>query len=54
MRDVARVFAERLNLSEAAVGDLRLAARGEIDTDEVVRGIYQRIGEPPRQWSHKG
>jgi hypothetical protein len=30
-------------VTEATIADLQRAARGEIDTDEVIRNIYNRI-----------
>jgi hypothetical protein len=50
MRAVVRAIAEEakgLNLSEATLADLQSAAPGEIDTDEVTRRIYQRLGTQP-------
>jgi hypothetical protein len=32
---------------ESAVADLHRAARGEIDTDEVIRNIYRRFNNDP-------
>lgn len=50
MQDIARAIAQQaqnLNLSAETIADLHSAARGEIDTREVVRRIYQRLKTPP-------
>ena len=46
-RELARQAPDGLNLSEATVADLTSAARGEIDTDKLIRRIYQRLGVQP-------
>ena len=46
-REIARQQFDGLNVSEATIADLESAARGEIDTDEVTRRIYQRLGTQP-------
>jgi hypothetical protein len=47
MRAVAHALAQQelegLKVPESAVDDLRRAARGEIDTDEVIRNIVRRF-----------
>jgi Antitoxin VbhA len=47
MRAVAHAIAQQelegLKVSEATVADLYRAARGEIDTDEVIRNIHARL-----------
>jgi hypothetical protein len=47
MRAVAHAIAQQelegLKVPESTVDDLRRAARGEIDTDEVRRNIYRRV-----------
>jgi hypothetical protein len=47
MRAVAHSIAQQelegLKVSAATVADLRRAARGEIDTDEVIRNIHRRV-----------
>ncbi len=47
MRAVAHAIAQQelegLKVSASTVADLRRAARGEIDTDEVIRNIYRRV-----------
>jgi hypothetical protein len=51
MRDVAHAIAQQelegLKVTEATIADLQRAARGEIDTDEVVQNIYRRIQNVP-------
>jgi hypothetical protein len=51
MRSVAHALAQQelegLKVTAATVADLRRAARGEIDTDEVVRNIYRRLQNVP-------
>ena len=46
MRAVAHAIAQQelegLRVPESTVADLHRAARGEIDTDEVIRNIYRR------------
>ena len=47
MRSVARAIAQQelegLRVPQSTVTDLHRAARGEIDTDEVIRNIYRRL-----------
>jgi hypothetical protein len=47
LRDVAHAIAQQelegLTVTVATVADLHLAARGEIDTDEVIRNVYRRV-----------
>jgi hypothetical protein len=40
---IAQQQLEGLKVPESTIADLRRAARGEIDTDEVRRNIYRRI-----------
>jgi len=40
---IAQQELEGLKVPESTVEDLRRAARGEIDTDEVRRNIYRRL-----------
>ena len=51
MRAVAHAVAQQelegLKVPESAVADLHRAARGEIDTDEVIRNIYRRFNNDP-------
>lgn len=51
MRSVAHAIAQQklegLKVSDATVEDLHRAARGEIDTDEVIRNIYGRLRNVP-------
>ena len=51
MRDVAHAIAQQelegLKVPEPTVADLRRVARGEIDTDEVIRNIHRRIRHDP-------
>ena len=51
MRAVARAIAQQelegLKVPEVTIADLRRAARGEIDTDEVIRNIYRRFKNVP-------
>ena len=51
MRAVAHAIGQQelegLKVSEATVADLHRAARGEIDTDEVIRNIYRRCENVP-------
>ena len=51
MRAVAHAIAQQelegLKVPESTVDDLRRAARGEIDTDEVIRNIYRRFNHVP-------
>ena len=51
MRAVAHAMAQQelegLKVPESTVDDLRRAARGEIDTDEVIRNIYRRFNHVP-------
>lgn len=48
MRAVAHAIAQQelegLKVPEAAVADLERVARGEIDTDDIIRNIYRRFG----------
>ena len=47
MRSVAHAIAQQelegLRVPAATVADLHRAARGEIDTDEVIRNIHRRV-----------
>jgi hypothetical protein len=47
MRSVAHAIAQQelegLKVPASTVVDLHRAARGEIDTDEVIRNIYRRL-----------
>jgi hypothetical protein len=47
MRAVAHAIAQQelegLKVTASTAADLRRAARGEIDTDEVIRNIYHRV-----------
>ena len=47
MRSVAHAIAQQelegLKVPESTISDLRRVARGEIDTDEVIRNIYRRV-----------
>ena len=45
---IAQQELEGLRVPEATVEDLRRAARGEIDTDEVRRNIYRRLQNVPK------
>lgn len=51
MRAVAHAIAQQelegLKVPDATIDDLRRAARGEIDTDEVRRNIYRRLQNAP-------
>jgi hypothetical protein len=51
MRSVAHAIAQQelegLTVSKATVEDMRRAARGEIETDEVIRNIYRRFHNVP-------
>jgi hypothetical protein len=51
MRAVAHAIAQQelegLKVPLSTVDDLRRAARGEIDTDEVIRNIYRRFNHVP-------
>jgi hypothetical protein len=51
LRAVAHAIAQQelegLKVSEAAVEDMRRAARGEIRSDEVIRNIYARFQHAP-------
>jgi hypothetical protein len=51
MRAVAHAIAQQelegLTVSKSTVGDMRRAARGEIETDEVIRNIYRRFKNVP-------
>ena len=51
MRAVAHAIAQQelegLTVPESTVADLRRAARGEIDTDEVIRNIYSQFKNVP-------
>jgi hypothetical protein len=51
MRSVAHSVAEQelegLTVTLATVADLHRAARGEIDTDEIIRNIYRRLQNVP-------
>ncbi|HEY3938299.1 MAG TPA: hypothetical protein VGL97_12770 [Bryobacteraceae bacterium] len=52
MRCVARAVAQQelegLKVPEATVIDLQRVARGEIDTDEVIRNVQRRVGNDRR------
>ncbi len=52
MRDVAHAIAQQelegLQVTDATIADLHRAARGEIDTEEVIRNIRSRIQNVPR------
>ncbi len=43
---VAQQELEGLTVSESTIRDMRRAARGEIDADEVIRNIYARYAGP--------
>ena len=47
MRSVAHAIAQQelegLKVTASTVADLHRAARGEIDTDEVIRNIHRRV-----------
>ena len=51
MRAIAHAIAQQelegLKVPESTVEDLRRAARGEIDTQEVIRNIYRRFNHVP-------
>ena len=51
MRAVAHAIAQQelegLQVPESVVADLHNAARGEIDTDEIIRNIRHRFGNVP-------
>jgi hypothetical protein len=51
MRSVAHAIAQQelegLKVPDSTVADLRRAARGEIDTNEVIRNIYRRLKNAP-------
>jgi hypothetical protein len=51
LRAVAHAIAQQeiegLKVPESTVEDLRRAARGEIDTDEVIRNIYRQFNHVP-------
>ncbi len=51
MRAVAHAIAQQelegLTVPAATVADLHRVARGEIDTDEVIRNIYRRLQDVP-------
>jgi hypothetical protein len=51
MRAVAHAIGQQelegLTVSDATVADLHRAARGEIDTNEVIRNIHSRIPNVP-------
>jgi hypothetical protein len=51
MRAVAHAIAQQelegLKVRASTVADLHRVARGEIDTDEVIRNIYRRIQNVP-------
>jgi hypothetical protein len=44
---VAQQELEGLKVPESTVADLRRAARGEIDTAEVIRNIYRQFNHVP-------
>ena len=47
MRAIAHAIAQQelegLKVTESTIADLHRVARGEIDTDEVIRNIYRRV-----------
>jgi hypothetical protein len=47
MRDVAHAIAQQelegLKVSDATIEDMRRAARGELDPEEVIRNIHARL-----------
>jgi hypothetical protein len=51
MRAVAHAIAQQelegLMVTPETVADLHRAARGEIDTDEIIRNIYRRVQNVP-------
>jgi hypothetical protein len=51
MRAVAHAMAQQelegLRVPESTLDDLRRVARGETDTDEVIRNIYRRFNHVP-------
>ena len=51
MRAVAHAIAQQelegLKVPESTIADLHRAARGEIETDEVIRNIYLRFHNVP-------
>ena len=51
MRAVAHAMAQQelegLKVPKSTLDDLRRVARGEIDTDEVIRNIYRRFNHVP-------
>ena len=51
MRAVAHAIAQQelegLSVTPTTVADLHRAARGEIDTDEIIRNIYRRLRNVP-------
>ncbi len=51
MRAVAHAIAQQelegLKVPESTVADLRRVARGEINTDDVIRNIYRRFNHVP-------
>jgi hypothetical protein len=51
MRDVAHAIAQQelegLRVSETTVEDMRRAALGKIERDEVIRNIYRRFRNVP-------
>jgi hypothetical protein len=48
MRAVAHAIAQQelegLKVPESAIADLERVARGEIDTDDIIRNVYRRFG----------
>ena len=44
---IAQQELEGLKVPESTVDDLLRAARGEIDTEEVIRNIYRRFNHVP-------
>jgi len=44
---IAQQELEGLQVPESTIEDLRRAARGEIDTDEVIRNIHRRFAHVP-------
>jgi Antitoxin VbhA len=51
LRAVAHAIAQQelegLTVTPATVADLHRAARGEIDTDQIIRNIYRRLQNVP-------
>jgi hypothetical protein len=49
---IAQQELEGLKVSKATIEDMRRAARGEIDADELRRNIYRRLFLVPLRASH--